>query len=473
MSVGIVQGATGAPGSISYGQQASNAELFNDLNIIIPDWIPDLFNKYGTERYALIMEILGKTTLEESKTTTQTFSHFEKGRTFGVVFVGAQVNAITPGANVTITLGPGSYNNPGGTTSPARIGEFVRLRSNGKKAKIIDIPSTAANNWQITVTPANSAESFASGPGQGVSLTSGDALELIGNVAAGEASGRMPTQASKIFRIDNTTTVIRDSAAITDVARMNKTQVNFGNGDQYYYRHLTDDLNKRFLYYIENACLEGIFVNNLPNTTGTTGVIPQVEARGSSINYLVGNATINDLQNLTRVFDYNGGPSEYHALQEIKQRQDINNTLFGKYNNGAIRYATVGGTQEAAVSYGFQSFTTDTYTFHFFRYKPFSPESVFGYNPNMQIGNFRDHFGLFVPQGVVPDAQEGTLRPNMQWVYQTMPDAPGSKIYTWETGPWSPNGKTDTAEQVLNQICYPGARVIAPEQFAILRGVYS
>lgn len=472
MATGIITGATGAPGSQSYGQQATNSALFNDLNIIIPDWIPDLFDKYGTERYALIMEILGRTTLEESKTTTRTFSHFEKGRAFGVVFVNANVGGITPGANVTFVMGPGSYTNTAGTAAPARVGEYVRIRSNGKKGKIVAITPTP-NAWSVEVTPAKTTETFASGAGQGATLSAGESIELIGNIAAGEASGRMPTQASVIQRIDNTITEIRDSAAITDVARQNKTQVNFGQGDQYYYRFLTDELNKRFLYYVENACLEGIDVDNISGTLGTIGVIPQVDARGSEVNYLVGNATINDLQNLTRVFDYNGGPSEYHALQEIQQRQDVNNTLFGKYNNGAIRYATVGGSQEAAVSYGFQSFSTDTYTLHFFRYKPFSPESVFGYTPNPLIGNFRSHYGLFVPQGVVPDAQSGSLRPNMQWVYQQIPDAPGSKFYTWETGAFSPNGKTDVAEQVLNQLCYVGARVIAPEQFVQFKGVQS
>lgn len=473
MATGIIQGATGAPGAQAYGQQATNAALFNELNIIIPDWIPDLFDRYGTERYALIMEVLNKTTLEEFQTTTRTYSHFEKGRAFGAVFANATVGGITPGADVTVPLGPGSYNNPAGTATPARIGEYVRIRSNGKKGRIIDIPVTTPNAFQIVVRPALLAETFASGDGQAATLIAGEALEMIGNIAAGEGSGRMSTQAANIFRIDNTITEVRDDATITDVARQNKTQVNFGNGDQYYYKFLQQELNKRFLYYIENTCLEGISVDNITGTVGTAGVIPQVEARGSSVNYLIGNAGIADLQNLTRVMDFNGGPSEYHVLQEIKQRQDVNNTLFGKYNNGGIRYATVGGREEAAISYGFQSFHIDTYSMHFFRYKPFSGESIFGYTPNPALGSFRDYFGLLVPQGVVPDAQSGTLRPNMQWVYQKQPDAPGVKIYTWETGPWSPNGKTDTAEHSIHQLCYVGARVISPEQFIIFRGVNS
>lgn len=33
--------------------------LFNDLNLIIPDYIPQLMAKYGNESYLLVWEILG------------------------------------------------------------------------------------------------------------------------------------------------------------------------------------------------------------------------------------------------------------------------------------------------------------------------------------------------------------------------------------------------------------------------------
>jgi hypothetical protein len=52
---------------------------------------------------------------------------------------------------------------------------------------------------------------------------------------------------------------------------------------------------------------------------------------------------------LTNVLDANGGPREYHFLQDLNQRQDINNLLFGIYKNGAISYGSVGLSQEAAV----------------------------------------------------------------------------------------------------------------------------
>jgi hypothetical protein len=61
----------------------------------------------------------------------------------------------------------------------------------------------------------------------------------------------------------------------------------------------------------------------------------------------------------------------------------------------------------------------------------------------------------------------------MQWVYQRNPDIPaGTKIYSWDLG-YTKATKTTEASNKYEQICYVGSRVIAAEQFAILKGVAS
>ncbi len=178
---------------------------------------------------------------------------------------------------------------------------------------------------------------------------------------------------------------------------------------------------------------------------------------------------IGDFQNLTKVLDANGGPPEYHFLQDLLQRQDINNLLFGKYLNGAIMYGTVGENQEAAVSYGFRSFSTDTYSFHFHRYKGFTAQSVFGYTPTQ--GDYRANFGVACPAGMIADVKTNDSRPHMQWVYQQNPDiTKGQKIYSWDLG-YTKGTKTTEASNKYEQIAYVGSRVTSAEQFAILRGI--
>jgi hypothetical protein len=464
---GIVKGATGAPGTVAYPSGLTTG-IFNELNMVIPDWIPKLIAKYGNDSYMLVSEILGRSTVEEQTTTTNTYSHFERGRLFGVGIVNANVSA-SSGATISITFkSPDSYNDGAtGTQSPFLNLQTVKLRSNGRKARIQNIVRTAGAFTADLVPMGNYA--LNSGSAASGFLLAGEGLETFGNQLAGESSDSQGTQQPKLYRYDNTATVLRASVKASDLASMNKTQIDFGDGNNYLPYLAVKAMNMQMMVSIEDAVLEGVPYSNISGTIGTIGCIPEVQSRGTEVDYVQYNFTVGDFQNLTKVLDYNGGPREYHFLQDINQRQDINNLLFGLYPNGMIDYGSVGMSEEASVSYGFKSFSTDTFTFHFHRYKGFSAPSVFGYQPT--VGDYRAFFGLCVPQGEVQDAKLNVSRPYLQWVYQRQPDLPaGTKIYAWSLG-YTQQTKTSEASNKFEQICYVGSRVTAAEQFAILKGV--
>jgi hypothetical protein len=307
--------------------------------------------------------------------------------------------------------------------------------------------------------------------GTGATVLAGEGLETFGNQLAGEASDSQGTQQPKLYRYDNTATVLRASVKASDLAGMNKTQIDFGNGSHYLPTLAITTMNRVMMTNIEDAVMEGVPYANITGTVGTVGILPDVAARGSEVDYVQGSFIIGDFQNFTNVLDANGGPREYHFLQDLKQRQDINNLLFGIYRNGAISYGSVGTSAEAAVSYGFKSFSTDTFDFHFHRYKGFTAQAVFGYTPT--VGDYRAYFGFGVPQGMTVDAKDSSTRPYMQWVYQQNPDIPTSqRIYSWDLG-YTKNTKTTIAANFYEQIAYVGSRVTAAEQFAILKGIIS
>jgi hypothetical protein len=465
----IVRGATGSPGTVAYPSGITTA-IFNELNFVIPDYIPGLVAKYGNSSYMLASEILGRSTVETANTTTNTFSHFEKGRPFGSGLVATDVTGATAGAAANVTLkSPESYNNGAtGTQSPFLLNQTVKIRSNGVKAKVTAITRTTGA-FVVQLTPLKSTDLIRTGT-SGTTLSAGDGLETFGNQLAGESSDSQGTQQPKLYRYDNTATVLRASVKSSDLAGMNKTQIDFG-GSNYEPFLAVKTMNEQMLVNIEDAVMEGVPYSNIASTVGTVGVIPDVQSRGSEIDYITYAFAIGDFQNLTNVLDANGGPREYHFLQDLSQRQDINNLLFGIYKNGAISYASVGMSQEASVSYGFKGFSTDTFDFHFHRYKGFSAPAVFGYVPTQ--GDYRANFGLAVPQGMTQDAKDGSTRPYMQWVYQQNPDIPaGMKIYSWELG-YTKATKTTEASNKYEQISYVGSRVIAAEQFSILKGLSS
>lgn len=466
MPSAIVRGASGQPGPVAYPSGLTTG-IFNELNFVIPDYIPGLIAKYGNSSYMLAAEILGNSNIEQVNTTTNTFSHFEKGRPYGSGIVATTVAAGASGAAVSVTLkSPQSYNDGAtGTQSPFLLNQTVKFRSNGLKFKVTNITRTTGA-FVVELTPLGA---YTVHSGTGASVLSGEGLETFGNQLAGESSDSQGTQQQKLYRYDNTATVLRASVKASDLAGMNKTQVDFGNGNHYLPYLAVTTMNQQMMMNIEDAVMEGVPYSNIAGTVGTIGVLPDVAARGSEIDYVYTNFMIGDFQNLTNVLDANGGPREYHFLQDLLQRQAINNTLFGIYRNGAISYGSVGKNQEASVSYGFESFSTDTFSFHFHRYKGFTAQAVFGYTPT--VGDYRANFGFAVPQGMTVDAKDSSTRPYMQWVYQQNPDIPTSqKIYSWDLG-YTKNTKTTLAANFYEQIAYVGSRVTAAEQFSILKGI--
>lgn len=469
MPSAIVRGATGQPGPIAYPLGITTG-IFNELNFVIYDYIPGIVAKYGNSSWALAMEILGRSTVESVNTNTNTFSHFEKGRPFGSGLVNANVTGVTSGAVINVTLkSPDSYNNGvTGTQSPFLLNQTVKIRSNGRKAKVTNITRTTSA-FVLELTPMG-AYALITGT-TGTTLNAGEGLETFGNQLAGESSDSQGTMQQKMYRYDNTATVLRASVKASDLAGMNKTQIDFGGGNFYEPALAIQTMNQNMLMDIEDAVMEGVPSSNISGTNGTVGVLPDVTARGSEIDYIVRNFAIGDFQNLTNVLDSNGGPREYHFLQDLLQRQDINNLLFGIYKNGAISYGSVGMSEEAAVSYGFKGFSTDTFDFHFHRYKGFSAPAQFGYVPTQ--GDYRANFGLAVPQGMTQDAKDNSTRPYLQFVYQQNPDiTTGQKIYSWDLG-YTKTTKTTEASNKYEQIAYVGSRVIAAEQFSLLRGIAS
>jgi hypothetical protein len=469
MPSAIVRGATGQPGPAAYPSGITTG-IFNELNFVIPDYIPGIIAKYGNSSYMLASEILGRSTVETANTTTNTYSHFEKGRPFGSGIVLTTVAQGASGAAVSITLkSPQSYNDGAtGTQSPFLLNQTVKLRSNGLKYKVTNITRTTGA-FVVELTPMGA---YTVHSGTGTSILAGEGLETFGNQLAGESSDSQGTMQQKMFRLDNTATVLRASTKSSDLAGMNKTQIDFGGGKFYEPALAVQTMNINMMMNVEDAVLEGVPYSNISGTVGTIGVLTDVANRGSEVDYVSRNFAIGDFQNFTNVLDANGGPREYHFLQDLLQRQDINNLLFGIYRNGAISYGSVGASAEASVSYGFQSFSTDTFDFHFHRYKGFTAQAVFGYTPT--VGDYRANFGVGVPQGMVVDAKDGdATRPYMQFVYQQNPDiTAGQKIYSWSLG-YTQQTKTTEASNKYEQICYVGSRTIAAEQFAFLRGLVS
>jgi hypothetical protein len=454
---------------------ATNRALLNDLNIFDRSFEKNLVRKYGAENYAIVQMALGNS-VTEAKSDNRLFYHYEKRGLHQAVSVKAAVVAPVAGADVTVTIGSSSAstfaNDPSyySSTLPLRPGEVVRIMTSGIEGQVVSV-STGSYPLTAVIRPLVSTQAFTSAGS--ANLLVSDFLMLRGAVNIGEGSTVLNGMSPILDKIENTTTEHRDDFTITDRASIEKNEVDFGNGNFYYYYLAQDDMNRRYMNNAFFKIMEGVAVNNITGTVGTTGVIPRVAAGGSTIQYTSGQfggvsgTDMSNMQTITRSLNFYGGSGEYHFLQDIYQRQEVNNLLFGKYNNGAISYGSVGGSQEAAASYGFSSFMIDGYTFHFFLNNMFSPEAVYHINPGALVPEKRN-YGVLIPQKINSDAKTGKQFPSFQIVFQ---EVNGQRILTTETGMLAPQNKTTTANKTLSMLSYPGVRVFAANQYAIVEGI--
>lgn len=464
---------TYSQGAISIS--STNRALLNDLNIFDRSFEKNLVRKYGAENYAIVQMALGNS-VTEAKSDNRLFYHYEKRGLHQAVSVKAAVVAPVAGADVTVTIGSSAgstfANDPSYYSSslPLRPGEVVRIMTSGVEGQVVSV-STGAYPLTAVIRPLVTTQAFTSAGS--ANLLVSDFLMLRGAVNIGEGSTVLNGMSPILDKITNTTTEHRDDFTITDRASIEKNEVDFGNGNFYYYYLAQDDMNRRYMNNAFFKIMEGVAVDNITGTVGTTGVIPRVAAGGSTIQYTSGSfggasgTDMSNMQTITRSLNFYGGSGEYHFLQDIFQRQEVNNLLFGKYNNGAISYGSVGGSQEAAASYGFSSFMIDGYTFHFFLNNMFSPEAVYHINPGALVPEKRN-YGVLIPQKINSDAKTGKQFPSFQIVFQ---EVDGQRILTTETGMLAPQNKTTTANKTLSMLSYPGVRVFAANQYAIVEGV--
>lgn len=454
-------------GAIS--SQATNRALLNDLNIFDRSFEKNLVRKYGAENYAIVQMALGNSVVE-ARTDNRQFYHYEKRGLHQAVSVKTAVVAPSAGANVTVTIGAAAgtsfADDPNYYSSqlPLRAGEVVRIMTSGIEGQVVSV-STGSYPLTAVIRPLVSTQAFVSAGS--ANLLASDYLLLRGAVNIGEQSTVLNGMSPILDKIFNTTTEHRDDYTITDRADLEKNEVDFGNGNYYYYYLAQDDMNRRYMNNAFFKIMEGVAVDNLTNgTVGTTGVIPRVSAAGSTIQYTSGSMALSDIHTVTRSLNFYGGSGEYHFLQDIYQRQEMNDLLFGKYNNGAISYGSVGGSEEAAVSYGFSSFMIDGYTFHFFLNNMFSPEAVYHINPGALTPEKRN-YGILIPQKINSDAKTGKQFPSFQIIFQ---EVNGQRILTTETGMLAPQNKTTTANKTITMLSYPGVRVFAANQYVIFDG---
>jgi len=428
------------PGGVSTNGAGVNRQFVSDMSILKPQYYSQFIEKYGSQNYAQLLEALGmKATVPAKK-----FGHFEsRGKLHDNVKVLSFTGGASAGASATVTIDPASILN---SRSPIRSGEVLENAKNGKQYKVTSV-STYPNIF--VMTPFDSTELI------NATLVAADFLLFRGISEAGEASTKFDTLTGLIEEKTFYTTEIREDFTISDRAKIEELYFEV-NGQPYYTYKGLDEAVRRFMNNKEFKLMFG----KPQGATGTTGLIPQVEA-GGQVTTWGSTFDVDDFHNIARLADFNGGAQEYHFLMDSYLRSAVDDALFAKYQNGAIQWASVGGSSEVAVKYGFDSIKIDGTTFHLKKYLPFNAEAVYG--QTIGTAGYYARTGLLIPVKDGRDAQTGDKVPSLRLVYNEV--EPGKEVKVWETGALAKVPTNDKMELNVHHMSYCGIQLFAANQF--------
>jgi hypothetical protein len=435
------------PGNVM--QTGVTRSFMSDLSILKPQYYPQFIDKYGSQNYAQLLEALGM----KATVPSREFFHFEsRGKLHSAVQLdGGAIADVAAGAEVTLAISSAFVS---GGKSPLRVGEVVENAATGVQYKITEVTSATA----FKMKPLDAAIDA----NVDLGATSTAHLLFRGLTEAGEASTKFNTLTGLTERKTFYTTEIREDFTISDRAKIEELYFEV-NGQSYYTYKGLDEAVRRFMNNKEFKLMFGKPSTDAQiGSTGTTGLVPQIEANGQTYNWNAGASgfTIADFHSIARLADFNGGAQEYHFLMDSYLRSVVDDSLFTNYNNGAILWGSVGGASEVAVKYGFDSLKIDGITFHLKKYLPFNAEAVYGVAPSTE---YYKNSGILIPMKDGRDAQTGDKVPSLRIVYNEV--EPGKEVKVWETGALAKVPTNDKMELNVHHMAYCGIQVFAANQY--------
>lgn len=472
---GIATGNILQPGAISAAQV--NRQLISDLQLLTPQYYKQYTEKYGNEDFTWWLATYGG--MEEVKNRNY-FWWENRGKLQIGVQTAANVAAGT-GATITLTLAAAEHYS-GGTLSPLRAKETVRVASTNIEGEILSVNTAVPGAHTFTVRPKKANQSLASAGSTNFLTT--DVLIFGGYMDVGEASTSINPLAHLDQKYENNLTEMRETWSATDLAELTEVWYNsgvsgpeMGGGAQAGYSYFTYKglvkSNQRFINNVEFKLMRGDSVTNTGLTTttsvGSQGIIPKVLVDGETLGYTPGTLDIAKLHELTRLMDVNGCAQEAMWLMDIYQRQNFSDSIFKEYPAGAFVWGTKENSEEASIAYGVEAFKIDGYLLKAKKYKQFNTEMTVGLTP---VQDYFRNFGMICPQGTTRDAKDAT-KAYKNITVMTQPlmrgGTIGNGIRVWQHGGASANPTNGTMTDNIELYTIRGTRVVAANQFIIVQ----
>ncbi len=441
---------TSTPNGYSTPSITRGSTLISELNIINVTNHLEFFQKWGFNPYMLLVQLSGGILRIKSKDTeNKQFYHYEDfGRAMG--YVTASANFTSTGVNTpaTVSITTGSYSANGTRMLPA-VGLIMYNAQTGVESRVTAVNTTTPFSFNFTIEPTVA--------GTDVAGLAGQELQSRGYKYVGEASTSTTPQVRNIAKYINYCTQHRLDDIITDLAMMEKTDLIF-EGQQYYMLKMKRDDRDRWIQEAEMLLLDSNLATNLTIDSGTLGLKQWIYQYGINMIYPSFNvqSTFADIE---RKLDAQAAPMSADWLMDTDQNIDFNLSLGNEFVNGAIVY------DMNDLRRGFKKYSPMFREFSVTKYVPISDRTFYG---SIAAGNLNANSGYIIPTGK-RDLSGDMNKDDMPQMIKRFQSIEGKKVYAWETGALSENGKTDKLQKQVSQVEYPGLTVQGANQFIYIK----
>lgn len=438
------------PNAYATPQITRGSTLLSELNIVKERTHLEFFKKYGFNAYMLMTQLSGGILkIKSSDTENKLFYHYEEfGRDMGYITAAANFTSSGPNTSATVSLSNGSYSANGTRSLPAINAIFYNAQT-GVESIVTAVSNNTPFAHTMTIIPTVA--------GTDVAGLAGQELQFRGFKYLGEASDTTGTIVKNVAKYINYCTQHRIDSNISDLAMMEMLDLIY-KGQKYYLLKQSDDDKNRFIQEAELLLLDSNLASNLTIDSGTLGLKQWIQQWGINILYPSFNvqSTFADIE---RKLDAEGAPMSADWLQDTNQNIEFNLSLGNEFNNGAIVY------DMNDLRRGFKKYTPMFREFSVTRYTPISDRRFYG---SVAAANLNDNSGYIIPTGK-RNLNGDMSRDDMPQLIKRYQEIEGKKVYAWDTGALSANGKTGKMEKIISQIEYPGLTVQGANQFIYIK----
>ena len=260
-----------------------------------------------------------------------------------------------------------------------------------------------------TTTPADTDITLIALDGSSTIGSGAVTLPIVGNLFAQGSDQPDEFIESGIVKRVNPFMIMKEVYSVTGSQATNIGWINLGNGDYRWYLKSEADTRQRFMDKREMMMLLGEKTSSLGDIAGSEGYFSAIEDRGIVHDGVI--STLTEIDDIVKVFDKEGGASEYALYVNRVQDLAIDDMLAAQnsYGTGGTSYGSFNNSAETAINLGFRSFNRGGYTFHKHDWKLLNDPTLLG------DGSYA---GVAVPMAQVADAKTGDKAPALEMNYK-------------------------------------------------------